>query len=408
MWRIVVLAGLAGCGLALAGPGVNDQRSDDQPRSLDDLAHGMRFQLTTTPLWKAPMPPPLQPPPLQPPPSIGFSLTLQLDSTWPGRRLRLSPHFPISREFENGGDSWAALCDRRGVADSRDAREVLSYLTSWCDFSTSKLALDEFVPLVSAHAKGLATAVRDDVADILADDRPWGQAVTWLDRNHIKTMAMLDALAASYAASDQLDDARHVLEYERDHDPFPSPAIACRRLQHEAAVSDPTRRDKIEGELLATPANDPTCARIAAPLRCKLELASRVGIASCGAHDLERVVAADLSRCAPYLKQSPESTSAVALLALRAHWPKSTVGSCHWQDIGRAASASLSIPGAEPFALTALENGVVDSECDATTRASISRIAGTIRRDKAHAKSLDARVAELASMDEGHCKTFRR
>src|SRR5215471_21118952 len=167
MWRIVVLGALAGCGMAVAGPGVDAQtsgRSDPQPQSLDDLAHGMRFHLTTA-FGGRPAPPP----PLEPPPSVGFTLAIQLDASWPGRRLRLSPHFPITREFENGGDSWAALCDVRGRARSRDANEILSYLTSWCDFRTSKLALDEFVPLVSAHARGLATAVRDDVADILAD-----------------------------------------------------------------------------------------------------------------------------------------------------------------------------------------------------------------------------------------------
>jgi hypothetical protein len=406
MWRIVVLAGLAGCGMAVAGPGVDDKtagRGDSQPQSLDDLAHGMRFHLTTTLAG-----PPAPPPPLEPPPSVGFTLAIQLDSSWPGRRLRLSPHFPITREFENGGDLWAALCDVRGRAHSRDADEILSYLASWCDFRTSQLALDDFVPLVSAHARGLATAVRDDVADMLADDRPSGQAITWLDRHHIRTMEMLDALAASYAASDQLDDARRVLEYQRDHDPVPSPAVVCRRLQHEAAVSNPTRRDQIEGELLATPTSDRTCAEIAAPLRCGLELASRVGVASCEAHDLEKVVAADLKRCDLYLKRDPGSKSAVALLALRQHWPGWSVGSCHWQDIGKLASASLSVPGAEQFALIALENGVLDSACDAINRASISRIAKTIQHDKAHTKSFDAEVAELASMDEGHCRTFRR
>src|SRR5258706_14853410 len=109
MWRTVVLAGLAGlagCGMALAGPNP-DYR---QPQSLDDLARGKRFQLAST-VGKAPE--------LDAAPPIDFTLALELDSTWPGHRLSLSPHFPITREFEDGGPRGAHTPPPRRRSRSR-------------------------------------------------------------------------------------------------------------------------------------------------------------------------------------------------------------------------------------------------------------------------------------------------
>jgi hypothetical protein len=409
MSRILVLVGLAGCGMAFADPTADEQAKDarfkdldghDQPQSLDELEMGMRFHLTTS--FGKP------PPPLELAPTIDFTLALDLDTSWPGRRLTLSPHFPITSAFENGGDSWADLCDARGRAHSRDATEVLAYLSSWCDLRTNQGAVEQLIPLVSAHARGLASAARDDLADILADDHVSTEALAWLDRHHILTLDVIDALATSYAASNQNEEARRVLEYERSHDPFPSPDVDCRRLQHEAAVGDATMREQIERDLLATPATDPTCARIAAPLRCQRESDARSGVASCDVRALERVVAADTDRCRPYLNVHPESKPGVALLALRQHWPAWSVGSCHWQSIAEVASKSMSVPGAERLALTALGNGVIDSECDARTCSAISKTARNIKRDRAHAAAQDARIAELSNIDAGSCRAFHR
>jgi hypothetical protein len=228
----------------------------------------------------------------------------------------------------------------------------------------------------------------------------------WLDEHRVLTTETLDALATSYAANDGRDEARSVLEYQRVHDPALTPDQGCRRLQHEVAVSDAAFREELERAFLDAPTTDPTCARIAAPLRCRIALESSQGIASCEGRALEKLVAKDIERCRPYVTQHRDATPALALLSLRQHWPAYAAGSCHWRGIGDLASHSLNVSGAEQLALAALENAVVDSDCSATTRTSIAKVAGAIKRDKAHTPNYDARITKLMSMNEESCLQF--
>src|SRR5262245_4532737 len=237
MARILVLLCASACTSATAGP----SPSAAQPASLDDLRAGRRFHLETTFAEPSRLGqtlvqiPPFAPDLLAFAPSIDVDLSVELDASWPGRRLAIAPHFPLTRAFERGGDSWSALCDARGRARSADAREILAYLGTWCEMRTSTHAVDDLVALANARAYGLADAVRIDLADFLADSRHASQAIAWLDERRVATPEALDALATSYAASEQPLDARTVLDYLGDHDRGATPATTCRRLQHAMA-----------------------------------------------------------------------------------------------------------------------------------------------------------------------------
>src|SRR5262245_19725959 len=121
MARILVLLWVSACGSADAGP----SPSALQPSSLDDLRAGRRFHLETTfdPRHESGVfspalvrIPPFGPDLLAFAPAIDVDLSIELDASWPGRRLAIAPHFPLTRVFERGGDSWSALCDARGRA----------------------------------------------------------------------------------------------------------------------------------------------------------------------------------------------------------------------------------------------------------------------------------------------------
>ncbi len=346
--RFVGIVTLAGCGVAFGEPTTSaDDTWYGQPLTLDDFRAGERF-LLATPFGGHQRGAPLPTLTPEPAPMIGFDLSIELDAAWPGRRLALTPHFPISRAFENGGDSWSALCDVRGRAHSADAGEILTYLDTWCRLGADRGAVVQLLPLLSAHARGLAVAVRTDVADLLAYERHPSDAMKWLDEHRALTPETLDALATSYAANDSRDESRAVLEYLRTHEAVSTSDDArCRRLQHEFAVSDPSSREQLEQALLDVSSTDPTCARIAAPLRCKVALEGSRGVAACNDHALERLVAKDIDRCRPYVATHVDAKPALALLSLRQHWPAFPVGSCHWQGIADVASHSLGVSGAE-------------------------------------------------------------
>jgi hypothetical protein len=405
MARILVLVCVSACGSATAGP----SSSTAQPSSLDDLRAGRRFHLETTldrgqPLTLGIR---LVPDLLAFAPSIDADLSVELDASWPGRRLAIAPHFPLTRAFERGGDSWSALCDARGRAHAADAREILAYLGTWCEMRTSTHAVEELVALANARASGLADAVRVDLADFLADSGHASQAIAWLDERRVATPEALDALATSYAASEQPLDARTVLDYLGDHDRAATPATTCRRLQHAMTVTAPEYRQPLETRLLALAPGDATCGRIVAPARCRQELVAHQP-ATCNHLDLDTALAADLARCRTYLTVRPDAQPAVTLLALRGYWQPYFGDACPWERIGEVAARALTVPGAERFALVALGNAVVESDCSAGARASIAKRARAIAADKAHRGEHDAEIAELTAMTEATCRAFRR
>jgi hypothetical protein len=412
MLRFAALACLAACSVAAADP---DPVTLGQPLTLEDLRSGGRFYLHTTwqsgidertlpefihsPVWPEDL--------LSAAPAIGVDLSIELDASWPGRRLAIAPHFPLSRAFEGAGDSWTALCTSRRRAYASDAHEILAYLGAWCEMRTNTHAVHDLVALSNARAPGLASAVRDDVADFLADGRPASQAIAWLEEHRVASPDALEALATSYAASDQRDESRAVFHSLDARDPSAPAATACRRLQHIAAIA-PNEQTDIEKRILALASRgDPTCTRIVAPVRCREEI-WRHAPATCDSLNVDGALAADLDRCRPYLAARPGARPAVSLFALRGYWPPYFSHGCPWQRIGELASRSLDIPGAEDFALAAFGNAMLESDCGAPARAAIAKVARAIARDSSHTASHDAQIAELAQMTELECWRYRR
>ncbi len=252
-------------------------------------------------------------------------------------------------------DGWTSLCAARRDPKGVDRDEALAYLRAWCDLPPDLALAKSLAPLTVAKTPAIAAAATFDLAAVLESKLGATEALEWLRYNGAKEGWVLDALAATYLATDRLDDTRTVIRALRGFRAWG--ALQCRRAFREMFVTDRSRRDQIRAELFAA-SNDAVCSRLSGHASCTLSW----GIQARG----EGAPAArlDLERCTPILLENPQLSPHAYLTIAAAHWPIKSRSFDVWLELATFATGAIGAPRAEELISAAFTNAVRLSDCD--------------------------------------------
>jgi hypothetical protein len=293
----------------------------------------------------------------------------------------LEPQFPIARELAIDVD-WEQLC-ARGVhlRTSATQKELLSYLGAWCEVLERDIdnACARLKPLLSSTRRGLASAVRRDLANILTQGNA-DAAEHWISRHDIRDVPMLDLLAANFAEVGLEQDAFVINARAIDTDAHASDATKCRRLVKRIMISHEGIDPKFPTEELRVLATrpkvpDPVCRRLYNAVTCHQN-----PVAGCWSYHTDENIDA----------------RARTLVRLYHTWPR-FADSLKWWRIGHDAFMALPLPGAVEFSITAFEASLAaDSGCTHDRALEVHLAVDAIRRDPANA-AFEPRLARLAA-----------
>jgi hypothetical protein len=295
---------------------------------------------------------------------------------WPLAELpSLQPHLDLAMAHD--------ACTPAAAQRARDD-DVRAYLAAWCRIRAGERdAVDALAPVVKQAHGEVAYAALLDIVDLIADLEDPKAAVAHLERLGLRQTAkiglrraaVLDLLAATYAALGMRGDALAIGRLVMRSDTSAAPEVECERTLAWLPLDEAA---------LASFAEDMgPCGRRAVALRCALVRA--VGTGNVGA----RLVA--MRECFVALPDDPERDSKLGVILAFARWELAKSGD-DWLGLARVAEAALPVHGAEALAVRALENaraascGREDEIADAAARLAAADL---------HDAAFDARLREL-------------
>jgi hypothetical protein len=269
----------------------------------------------------------------------------------------LEPRFAIAAVFADPGVGWLELC-QRGVQNrimAGQGRDELDYLRGWCNAVKGDAdgACDKLAPLVSSTVMGMSTAVRVDVANIIANQGGIDKADHLLKKHNIRDLALLDILAATYVEVGDLNDAFEINRRATDQDLTPVPATKCRRLVRDIVLrgrGGHEIRAKELADMTKGKAPDPTCVELHHEMLCWLR-----------ARD-----------CDDYFQDIGVDVRTSYLIDAYQSWPHDPVSSTRWLDIATDAVRAMPLEGAREMAVSAFDAAIrASSSCDNTVLANL-------------------------------------
>jgi hypothetical protein len=287
--------------------------------------------------------------------------------------LTLEPTYPIAAVFAQDS-TWLDLCglgvQNRIVPGMRSA--YLDYLRAWCEVARhdTDAALVHMRNVLRSNVKGLADAVRRDLANILVDAGNAQMAHRALLNAKIDEIAVDDLLAASFADLNKRADA----------DWFNDAALArtvqtitarCQRLARRVVIADKADRFSRLKELQPhIKYHD-----------CKLLL-----------HEL---TCWNGGSCTDYINEHGIDPELAAIVDVYAAWPSGPASARRWIMIADEAAGYLGRAGADILAITALEGAMRATTCTGDQAAIVSAAARKILASPYRERSFDARVGGL-------------
>ena len=277
-----------------------------------------------------------------------------VDWRWPlPRAPQLLPSGELAAMFGTKAE-WATLCAARGNPRGVDRDEALAYLRAWCD-ATPDLALAKaLVPLIKARTSEIAAAATIDLAAVLESQLAAREALEWLRFHGAYHDFVLDAMAASYLATDRLDDTRFVVKALKPYRAYST--LECRRMFRELFVAERDRRDAIRLSLSLS--SDAVCSRLSAHANCTLSW----GIEARGAGLAPARL--DLDRCTPLLLDRPELLPQAYLTIAAAHWPAESRSFEVWLAYAMFSAGAAGAPRADELIVAAFTNALRLSDCE--------------------------------------------
>ena len=360
---VAALAALAACAAAPPEPLSNPKR---KRRPIEETG-------AAVPLVSLVTRPAIALPPLPPPPTRTDLTELV---RWPlghAEHPALEPAFAIARVFAQPGVSWIDLCSR-GVQSRRGggiAEAHRTYLTAWCDVlkRDAEAAIARLSPLRSTLQRGIADAVRRDIANIVVDAGAADISADLLARARIDDVEIYDLVSATYAEVGRTADARW----------FNGRALAssasagrCERRAKEIVLSEPYLR----GELIKRLQHEGTCRVLAADLACW--------------HDVDNCLGG----------RSPEQR----LHELYKQWPSAPRTAGAWWTIAYRSSLVLAVPGADQLATAALAAMLNASRCTSGEVRFAADTATQIRAHPVHDTKLDALLDQIIQTPKTFCQ----
>ncbi|NVB78552.1 MAG: hypothetical protein HOV81_09180 [Kofleriaceae bacterium] len=345
--------------------------------------------------WTVPPPPPPPPPkgPVVTRPAIDFSIyTPDVHDLvrWPLSAIEhpsLAPRFAIAAALAQPGVGLAKLCSLGAQNRHGIDLDLAAYLRGWCSAlaGDGDAACEHLAPLLGSATPAIATAVKVDLANILADHGRADDAEHWLNRHHIHSVELLDRLSAAYVEVGTNDDALAISRIARASDDHATLATRCTRLGREIALGgDPDGSRLEELAALAGPIDkasifgDSTCTRLHYTLACWTGHSCTAFLALHNATDdkLERLREAyDL-------------------------WPSARSFE-DWRAIANRAKYAIPSDGAAALALAAFENEIAtDDVCSDNEKEWLRRSERMLRSEVARTPTLAPQLERL----EAQCR----
>jgi hypothetical protein len=272
-------------------------------------------------------------------PDLDFHDELRWPLT-PMNHPAMEPKFPIAERLAQPGIGWLQLCDR-GITNRHGVDEQLvTYLRGWCKAVAGDVdaACGHLAPLMKAGSGRLATAVRNDIANILAQGNA-DDAAHFIRVHSMRDVGMLDFLAANYAEVGTSGDALAINWAAIDSDDFAPAATTCIRLTKHIVLSDDRKSPHMQRmqALAGGKFPDPTCERKFHKLMCWAD-----------------------GKCELFYRDEGVAPTGGSLLYAYSHWTLaegSNSSSTWWLVADGAMSASMEA-GFADLAIAAMENAV--------------------------------------------------
>lgn len=306
------------------------------------------------------------------------------DKPWPLTELpSTQPHLDVAM----ARDACTA-----GLARPQHA-DVHAYLAAWCRLrGGDPQAVAALAPLAVSARADVMRAARLDVIDLIANANEPRIAIARLAEYGLATPENEQILAATYVALKAPASAGVVADALVSIDPKPSPRLACERLLAWGVI-DAGLAPRLAA--LDERSGDDRCAPRALALQCALGAAMTHRRGDLGA----RLVA--MRECFRALPDDPDRDAKLELILVHARWPARDGAS--WLELERHAEVALGLPGGEALAVAALDNALLDSDCEPDTLDGVHAAVQRIAALPAHALAFDAQLTQLAQVTAPTC-----
>lgn len=254
----------------------------------------------------------------------------------------LEPRFGVAAVFAEAGVGWLELC-KRGVhkrtSNGRN-RDELEYLRGWCGAMAgdAEAACGSLQRLTHSTVLGLSSAVKIDLANIIANAGHIEKAEHLITKYRIDDPEVLDTLAATYVEVGAERDAYEINLRAIDNDARASEELQCRRLIKQIALSPEGERTLPVEQLTSLVKNrklpDPTCVRLLHAWTCHAD---------------------PKEGCAEYLAENGISADWMHVLRAYYAWPKVAAAERTYLLIAQEAQYAWVMPEAQQVMFAALE-----------------------------------------------------
>jgi hypothetical protein len=232
----------------------------------------------------------------------------------------LEPQFDIAKELAEPGVDWIELCKmgahRRVVPKLRDQ---LQYLRAWCFVGANDYtaALEILVKLRGTVVRGLASAIRADLTNVLVSHDP-NSARSLVNQLGLRSeLDVIDRLSATYIEVGNRAGANELNELALANDNGASSAKTCQRLTRRVLLAPDEYRTSRSAFSTMRPvpgfADDPTPLLFGAKLNADPKC-----------HELDAQLACWLieGNCSAWYKLQGVADTDAYLLAASSAWPK--------------------------------------------------------------------------------------
>lgn len=259
---------------------------------------------------------------------------------WPlsqSEHPELAPRYDVAKDLAEPGLDWIELCKmgahKRTVPSLRDQT---AYLGAWCAIANRDLdtGLALLQSLTTSRVRGLSTAIRVDIGNVLASEGTADRARALITKHRITDVAVLDRLTALLIDMNKLADATEINDLAIGYgDSAPN---ACERQARRVVMNpDAYRGSRLDRRELLH-GRSPTCAELEREVGCWLAL----------------------GRCAEYFKAQEKRTLAVMFIA----YATEVLGSSNWIERVHHATEKMKTDEDLSIALAALKR-IVRPEC---------------------------------------------
>jgi hypothetical protein len=275
-----------------------------------------------------------------------------------------------------------------------NGRDLQAYLKAWCTAAKGNTAeaINALSLIGHPTVSGMASAVREDLANILVQNGDANAAEKLLMKAKIDDIEIFDLLAASYFEVGKTADAHEINERAIDRQLRSSEAARCHRFARRVILAYPGSRGFYMKELeelgnvrkrtALNLATDPDCQLLDEQIQCWIS---------------------PTDGCVRYFEsQGVDANAYQGMVSVYSTWPADTASAWTWLHIVQNARYAMPAPGADRLAVAALLAAFNSVRClDAKTLHQVRMTVFEMRRGK-HDAVLEPVLEQLERATDGY------